>query len=164
MTGYNLDAFPPNLGGDVPRATSYGIYISQFVRFARASSELTDYHERNRIIKQKLLLQGFRYHELRKTFGNVFRRYGHLVNKYNTTLKHCLTHGISHPLFYGDVIYTVRKLIASSHFSVLFPKRIKKFSFRGYDLNILYRTACLVVDIRRVNHFADSFDWTMTKL
>ena len=28
----------PFLDGDVPRSTSYGVYISQFIRFARASS------------------------------------------------------------------------------------------------------------------------------
>ena len=28
----------PHLDGDVPRATSYGVYISQLIRFARACS------------------------------------------------------------------------------------------------------------------------------
>ena len=28
----------PSLDGDVPRSTSYGVYISQLIRFARASS------------------------------------------------------------------------------------------------------------------------------
>ena len=28
----------PFLDGDVPRPTSYGVYISQLIRFARASS------------------------------------------------------------------------------------------------------------------------------
>ena len=30
----------PFLDGDVPRSTSYGVYISQFIRFARVSSML----------------------------------------------------------------------------------------------------------------------------
>ena len=33
----------PFLDGDVPRRTSYGVYISQLVRFARASSNLSDF-------------------------------------------------------------------------------------------------------------------------
>ena len=32
----------PFLDGDVPRRTSYGVYISQLIRFARASSNLSD--------------------------------------------------------------------------------------------------------------------------
>ena len=32
----------PFLDGDVPRSTSYGVYISQLIRFARASSHVTD--------------------------------------------------------------------------------------------------------------------------
>ena len=33
----------PFLEGDVPRPTSYGVYISQLIRFARASSNLSDF-------------------------------------------------------------------------------------------------------------------------
>ena len=34
----------PSLNDDVPRRTSYGVYISQLIRFARASSNLNDFH------------------------------------------------------------------------------------------------------------------------
>ena len=33
----------PFLDGDVPRRTSYGVYISQLIRFARASSSISDF-------------------------------------------------------------------------------------------------------------------------
>ena len=33
----------PFLDGDVPRRTSYGVYISQLIRFARDSSNLSDF-------------------------------------------------------------------------------------------------------------------------
>ena len=59
----------PFLDGDVPRSTSYGVYISQLFRFARASSYVTDFNTRNKLLNQKLLKQGFRYHKLRKTFS-----------------------------------------------------------------------------------------------
>ena len=36
------------LNGDIPRATSYGIYISQ-LRFARVSSHVADFNTRNQI-------------------------------------------------------------------------------------------------------------------
>ena len=36
----------PFLDGDVPRSTSYGVYISQLIRFARASSNVADFNTR----------------------------------------------------------------------------------------------------------------------
>ena len=32
------------LDGDVPRSTSYGVYISQLIRFARSSSQVADFN------------------------------------------------------------------------------------------------------------------------
>ena len=34
----------PFLDGDVPRSTSFGVYISQLIRFARVSSHVTDFN------------------------------------------------------------------------------------------------------------------------
>ena len=59
----------PFLDGDVPRSTSYEVYISQLIRFARASY-VADFNTRNELLTQKLLKQGYRYHKLRKTFQN----------------------------------------------------------------------------------------------
>ena len=64
----------PFLDGDVPRSTSYGVYISQLIRFARVSSHVVDFNARNKSLTAKLLQQGYRYHKLRKTFERVFRR------------------------------------------------------------------------------------------
>ena len=52
----------PFLDGDVPRSTSYGVYISQLIRFARVSSHVDDFNTRNRVLTAKLLRQGYRYH------------------------------------------------------------------------------------------------------
>ena len=70
----------PFLDGDVPRSTSYGVYISQLIRFARASSYVTDFNTRNKLLTQKLLKQGYRYHKLRKTFSKFYRRYYDLIS------------------------------------------------------------------------------------
>ena len=45
----------PFLDGDVPRSTSYGVYIFQLIRFARASSYVTDFNTLNKLLTQKLL-------------------------------------------------------------------------------------------------------------
>ena len=45
----------PFLDGYVPQRTSYGVYISQLIRFARASSNLSDFNCRNKALTAKLL-------------------------------------------------------------------------------------------------------------
>ena len=45
----------PFLDSDVPRTTSYGIYISKLIRFARVSSYLTDFNACNKSLTAKLL-------------------------------------------------------------------------------------------------------------
>ena len=37
----------PFLDGDVPRSPSYGVYISQLIRFARVCSNVDDFNNRN---------------------------------------------------------------------------------------------------------------------
>ena len=64
----------PFLDGDVPHSTTYGVYISQLIRFARASSYITDFNTRNTLLTQKLLKQGYPYHKLRETFSKFYRR------------------------------------------------------------------------------------------
>ena len=65
----------PFLYGDDPRSPSYGVYISQLIRFARVSSQVTDFNNRNKLLTQKLLKQGYLYYKLRKTFAKFYRRY-----------------------------------------------------------------------------------------
>ena len=51
---FDIDNFP-FLDGDVPRHTSYGVYMSQLIRFARASSNVSDFNCRNKALIAKLL-------------------------------------------------------------------------------------------------------------
>ena len=96
--------------GDVPWHTSYGVYISQRIRFARASSNLSDFNCRNKALTAKLLKQGYRYFKFRKAFSKFYRRHNALVEKYNVSLKTLLQKGISEPEFYGDLVYRFKKL------------------------------------------------------
>ena len=49
----------PWLDGDIPRLPSYGINISQLIRFARACTHISDFHSKNVQITKQLLYQGF---------------------------------------------------------------------------------------------------------
>ena len=76
----------PLLDGDVPRSTSYVVYISQLIRFARASSYITDFNTHHKLLTQKLLKQGYRYHKLLKTFSKFYRQYYGLISKFQVGL------------------------------------------------------------------------------
>ena len=77
----------PFLDGDVPRHASYGVYISQLIRFARVCNHVVDFNPRNKCLTAKLLNQGYRYHKLRKPFSKFYRRHYDLISKSNDWLK-----------------------------------------------------------------------------
>ena len=77
----------PFLDGDVPRSLSYGVYISQLIRFARVCSNVDDFNNRNLFLTAKLLKQGYRYHKIRKAFSKFYHRHSELIVKNNMGLK-----------------------------------------------------------------------------
>ena len=107
----------PWLSGDVPRLPSYGIYISQLVRFARCCTSVLDFHSKNLQITSKLLTQGYRYHKLRKTFGKFFRSYSELLSNFgDISFQEHLSKGISHPVCYGHLVYKLRRVTDTPNF------------------------------------------------
>ena len=122
----------PFLDGDVPRSTSYGVYISQLIQFARVSSHVDDFNTRNKVLTAKLLRQGYRYHKLRKAFSKFYRRHLEIVSKYTVGLKTLLLQGLSEPEFYGDLAYKFRKIIDKN----VFPYHFKKIIVRCKTLFI----------------------------
>ena len=79
-----------------------------FIRFARASSSVSDFNCRNKALTAKLLRQGYRYHKLRKTFSKFYQ--SGLVEKNNVSLRKLLQQGISEPEFYDVLVYKVEKM------------------------------------------------------
>ena len=144
----------PFLDGDVPRSTSYGVYISQLIRFARVSSHVDDFNTRNKILTAKLLRQGYRYHKIRKAFLKFYRRHFGVVSKYDVGLKTLLLQGLSESGFYGDLVYKFRKIIGKNDFPYHFKKIIDRYKKIGYNIAALRQTACLVVNPIKVNSFA----------
>ena len=150
----------PFLDGDVPRRASYGVYISQLIRFARVCNHVTDFNARNKCLTAKLLQQGYRYHKLRKIFSKFYRRHYELISKYNVGLKTLLNEGLSEPEFYGDLVYKFKKLIGSNDFSFQFGKIITRYRRIGYNLNVMRQSACLVFNPIMVDNYAAFFNCT----
>ena len=135
----------PWLSGDVPRLPSYGINISQLVRFARCGTSVFDFHSKNLQITSKLLTQGYRYHKLRKTFGKFFKSYSELLLKFcDISFQEYVFKGISHPVFYGDLVYKLRRVKYTPNFISSGSKIVKRLRRRQYDPLIIKRTFGLV--------------------
>ena len=131
---------------DVPRLQSYSIYISQLVRFAKCCTSVLDFHSKNLQITSKLLTQGYRYHKLRKAFGKFFRSYSGLLSKFgNISFQEYLSKGISHPVFYGDLVYKLRKVKDTPNFFSSGSKIVKRLWRRQYYPVIIKRTIGLVL-------------------
>ena len=150
----------PFLDGDVPCSTSYGVYSSHLIRFARASSYVADFNTRNKLLTQKLLKQGYPYHKLRKTFSKFYRRHYDLISRFQVGLKSLLRQGLSETDFYGDLVYKLKKIVGSNNFSVQFIKIISHYKKIGYNINVLQQTAGLVVNPITVGNFAFLFNFT----
>ena len=61
----------PFLDKDVPRSLSYGVKISQLIRFTRVCSNFDDFNNRSKFLTSKLFKQGYQYHKFRKAFSKL---------------------------------------------------------------------------------------------
>ena len=132
------------------------MYISQLIRFARASSSVSDFNCRKNALTAKLLRQGYRDHKLRKTFSKVYLRHSGLAEKYNVSLRKFRQQGISEPEFYGDLIYRIRKIVGKSNFSEQFRKLTNRYKRIGYNSYIMRQTAYLVMNPVMVDDYTNS--------
>ena len=82
------------------------------------------------------------------------------VSKYNVGLKTLLLQGLSEPVFYGDLLYKVRKIIGKNDFPYHLKKIIVHYKKCDFNRDVLRQTACLVVNPIKVNSFAYLFNCT----
>ena len=150
----------PFLDGDVPRRPSYGVYISQLIRFARVCSHVEDFNARNKCLTALLLKHGYRYHKLRKAFSKFYRRHYELISKFNVGFNSLLHQGLSEPEFYGDLVYKFKKIMGRTEFSDQVRKMIIRHKRIGYDLNVIRQSVCLVIKPITVDNFAAVFNRT----
>ena len=143
---FNGEVTGLGFNGNVPRRPSYGVYISQLIRFARVCSHVDDFNTRNKCLTAKLLKQGHQYHKLRKSFSKFYRRLYELILKFKIGLKSLLHQGLSEPEFYGDLVYKFKKIRGMTDFADQFRKIIMRYKRIGYNLNVMRQSACLVIN------------------
>ncbi|KAK3093639.1 hypothetical protein FSP39_018327 [Pinctada imbricata] len=76
----------PFLSSNIPSLPAYGVFISQLIRYARASTKYTDFVMRARRLSDKLLSQGYVCDRLTSSLRKFYVRYGELVIHYDVPL------------------------------------------------------------------------------
>ena len=88
----------------------------------------------------------YRHHKLRKTFGKFFRAYSDLLSKFGEiSFQEYVSEGISQPVFYGDLIYKLRRVKCEANFVSSGSKIVKRIRRRKYDPVVIERTIGLVL-------------------
>ena len=77
----------PNMKSNIPASPAYGVYISQIIRYARASSNFSDFFTRHRCLRDRLLDQGYKKLRLIRSLKKFFFRYQSLVEKFKVSLE-----------------------------------------------------------------------------
>ena len=81
----------PYMCSNIPSSPAYGVYISQLIRYARASSKYSDFIERHRYLRDRLLDQGYEEIRLKRSLSKFCFRYRSLVDKYLVSAKTIIT-------------------------------------------------------------------------
>ena len=72
----------PDLSGNIPTNQSYGVFISQLVRFARGCLLFADFRNRTQGLVVRLLRQNFKLDRLKTVYAKFCFRYKSLIQKY----------------------------------------------------------------------------------
>ena len=137
----------------------YMVYISQLIRFARASSHVNEFNNCSKFLTAKPLKQGYRYHKLRKAFSKFYHRHFELIEKYHVSVKKNLCNKvISNPEFYGNLVIKCKKIIGNPNFFDLFKLTVNRFWRAGYTS--MRQTAYLVFNPNMPEGYAALFSCT----
>ena len=77
----------PYLCSNISTSPAYGVYISQLIRYARACTNYSDFLERHRHLRNRLLDQEYEEVRLKRSLAKFFFKYQSLVEKYSVSSK-----------------------------------------------------------------------------
>jgi hypothetical protein len=85
----------PNMCSHIPASATYGVYISQLIRSARASSNYSDFLKRHLHLRNRLLDQGYKKIRLIRSLKKLIFRYQDLVEIYSVSAETIINDGFS---------------------------------------------------------------------
>jgi hypothetical protein len=79
----------------VVKSPAYGVYISQLIRYARASSNYSDFLKRHLFLRNRLLYQGYEKIRHIRSLKKFIFRYQDLVEIYSVSVETIINDGFS---------------------------------------------------------------------
>ena len=76
----------PNMCSNISASPAYGVYISQLIRYARASSNYSDFLKSHLLLRNRLLDQGYKNIRLIRSLKKFIFRYQDLVEIYSVSM------------------------------------------------------------------------------
>ena len=86
----------PNMCSNIPASPAYGVYISQLISYARASSNYSDFLKRHPHLRNRLLDQGYKKIHLIRSLKKFKFRYQDLVELYSVSAEKIINDGFSY--------------------------------------------------------------------
>ena len=81
---------------NIPASPAYGLYISQLIRYARASSTYSDFLKRHLHLRNRLLDQGYKKIRIIRSFKKFIFRYQDLVEIYSVSAETMISDALSY--------------------------------------------------------------------
>ena len=92
---FNIINFP-NMCSNIPSSPAYGVYISQLIRYARASGNYSEFLKRHLHLRNRLLDQGYKQIRLIRSLKKFIFRYQDLVEIYSVSAEKIINDGFSY--------------------------------------------------------------------
>ena len=86
----------PNMCSNIPASPAYGVYISQLIRYARASSNYSDFLKRHLHLRNRLLDQAYKKIRLIRSLKKFIFRYQYLVEIYSVSAEKIISDAFSY--------------------------------------------------------------------
>jgi hypothetical protein len=86
----------PNMCSNIPASPAYVVYISQFIRYARASSNFSDILKRHLDLRNRLLDHGYEKIRLIRSFKKFIFRCQDLLEIYSVSAERIINDGFSY--------------------------------------------------------------------
>ena len=86
----------PNMCSNIPASPAYGVYISQLIRYARASSNYSDFLKRHLHLRNRLLDQGYKKIRFIRSLKKFIFRYQYLVEIYSVSAEIIISDAFSY--------------------------------------------------------------------
>jgi hypothetical protein len=83
----------PNMCNNIPASPAYGVYILQLIRYARVSSNYSDFLKRHLHLRNRLLGQGYKKIRLIRSLEKLIFRYQDLVEIYSVSTEKIINGG-----------------------------------------------------------------------